>query len=94
MVLPLWCMAQEWSGMERGGCMPDLTEADIARRAQLLKDNRRLPSIKDLSGQTEYRQLVVLVEFADCQFTQDNPLEAYRIPNRIHRVQKTRCVYI
>ena len=77
MALPLWCMAQEWSGMERGGCMPDLTEADIARRAQLLKGNRRLPSIKDLSGQTEYRQLVVLVEFADCQFTQDNPLDYY-----------------
>ena len=29
MALPLWCMAQEWSGMERGGCMPDLKEADI-----------------------------------------------------------------
>ncbi|MBO4451837.1 MAG: M6 family metalloprotease domain-containing protein [Bacteroidaceae bacterium] len=77
MVLPICCMAQEWSGIERGGCMPDLTEADIARRAQLLKHNHRIPPIKDLSGKTEYRQLVILVEFTDCQFTCDAPWDYY-----------------
>ena len=53
MALPIWCSAQEWSGMERGECMPDLSEAEVARRAQLLKNGHRIPPIKDLSGKTE-----------------------------------------
>jgi len=77
MALPIWCSAQEWSGMERGECMPDLSEAEVARRAQLLKNGHRIPPIKDLSGKTEYKQLVILVEFADCQFSCENPLDYY-----------------
>ena len=74
---PIWSTAQDWSGMEYGDCLPDLTEATSMKRTQPQKHSHRIPPIKDLSGKTEYKQLVILVEFADCQFTCANPQDYY-----------------
>ena len=77
MASPIWSTAQDWSGMEYGDCLPDLTEATSMKRTQPQKHSHRIPPIKDLSGKTEYKQLVILVEFADCQFTCANPQDYY-----------------
>lgn len=70
--LPLSVAAQS-ERIVRGDCLPDLNDDNITRGSQ-----RRLPAFRtDLNKDSIYRQMVVLMEFADTSFLFTNPQAVY-----------------
>ena len=66
LALPVAVFAQREFTSVHDGCMPDNTDTATGHRAGL----RKLPAIKtDWDPQREYRQMVILVEFADTVFS-------------------------
>lgn len=68
-------LAQDMS-FRRGNCMPDVTADDVA--AGRSETMRRLPNInKNWDANRVYRQLVILLSFADTDFQDENPQSYY-----------------
>lgn len=74
-LFPLCMNAQEELKVVRGGCLPDGSDAmAVGHRAA----QRRLPAVQNVwDPERTYRQLVILIEFADTEFSYTDNAHAF-----------------
>lgn len=77
-MLPLCSMAQEELSFRRGNCMPDLDENGNENVNGSHRASRRLsPTNTNWDANKTYKQLVVLIEFADLSFKDGHDISFY-----------------